>query len=267
MGKIIGVLSLKGGVGKTSSVVALGDAMADFGKKVLLVDGNFSAPNLGLHLNIVDPEVTMNHVLARKTHVKDSIHKLGKFDIIPSSIFNNLKLNPLEMKDRIKPLKKRYDAILIDSSPSLNEETLAVMLASDGIIIMTTPDIPSLSSVLKMERIAKRREIPILGVVINKANNKNFDLSLEEIEETLGIPVLAVIPYDINFQKSLSEFKPTTQYKEKSKASIEFRKLAGILSGEKYLDTSWLNKARNLLKIPPKRQDINREIYYHRVFG
>ena len=119
MGKIIGVLSLKGGVGKTSSVVALGDAMADFGKKVLLVDGNFSAPNLGLHLNIVDPEVTMNHVLARKTHIKDSIHKFGKFDIIPSSIFNNLKLNPLEMKDKIKPLKKRYDTILIDSSPRL----------------------------------------------------------------------------------------------------------------------------------------------------
>ena len=43
MGKIIGVLSLKGGVGKTSSVVALGDAMADFGKKVLLVDGNLRA--------------------------------------------------------------------------------------------------------------------------------------------------------------------------------------------------------------------------------
>src|SRR3989344_5905846 len=262
MGKTIGVLSLKGGVGKTSSVVALGDAMADFGKKVLLIDGNFSAPNLGLHLNIIDPSITLNHVLARKTHVKDSIHKAGKFDVIPSSVFNNLKLNPLELRDKIKPMKKRYDVTLIDSSPALGEEMLGVMLASDGIVVVTTPDIPSLSAVLKIGRIARKRDVPILGLIINKAHNKNFDLSIEEIEETAGMPVLAIIPYDINFQKSLSEFKPSTEYKKKSKASIEYRKLAGILVGKKYKDESFFNKAKNFFKIPPKKQEINREIYY-----
>ena len=267
MGKTIGVLSLKGGVGKTSSVVALGDAMADLGKKVLLIDGNFSAPNLGLHLNLIDPEVTMNHVLARKTQIKDSIHKLGKFDIIPTAIFNNMKLNPLEIKDKIKPLKKRYDVTLIDSSPSLSEETLAVMLASDGIIVVTTPDIPSISAILKITIIAKKRDVPVLGMIINKANNKHFDLSLDEIEKTIGVPVLAVIPYDINFQKSLSEFKPSTEYRKKSKASVEYRKLAGILVGEKYKDSNWIGDLKNFFKISPKRQEINREIYYHRVFG
>ena len=56
MGKIIGVLSLKGGVGKTSSVVSLGAALSHFGKRVLLVDANFSTPNLGIHLDVVNPE-------------------------------------------------------------------------------------------------------------------------------------------------------------------------------------------------------------------
>ena len=60
MGKTIGVISLKGGVGKTTAVVALGSALADFGKKVLLVDGNFSAPNLGLHLDLFDTEKTIS---------------------------------------------------------------------------------------------------------------------------------------------------------------------------------------------------------------
>ncbi len=267
MGKIIGVLSLKGGVGKTSSVVALGDAMADFGKKVLLIDGNFSAPNLGLHLNIIDPSVTLNHVLARKTHIKDSIHKAGKFDVIPSSVFNNLKLNPLEIRDKIKPLKKRYDFTLIDSSPALGEEMLGVMLASDGVVIVTTPDVPSLSTVLKVGRIARRREIPILGIIINKAHDKDFDLSIEEIEETTGMPVLAIIPYDLNFQKSLSKSEPSTSHNPKSKASIEYKKLAGILVGKKYKDASLFNRAKNFFKVPPKKQEINREIYYHRVFG
>src|SRR3990167_8193836 len=107
MGKIIGILSLKGGVGKTSSVVALGDAMSDFGKKVLLVDGKFSAPNLGLHLNIVNPENTIHHFLSRQMNPSDAIQKLDGFDMIPASIFSNLKFNPLDLKNKIKNLKRR----------------------------------------------------------------------------------------------------------------------------------------------------------------
>ena len=63
-GKIIGIISLKGGVGKTSSVANLGAVLAsEFNKKVLVVDANFSAPNLGLHLGLVEPKVTIHDVL------------------------------------------------------------------------------------------------------------------------------------------------------------------------------------------------------------
>ena len=55
MGKTIGIVSLKGGVGKTTTVVSLGAALAEIGKKVLLIDGNLYSPTLGLHLNIIDP--------------------------------------------------------------------------------------------------------------------------------------------------------------------------------------------------------------------
>ena len=73
MGKSIGILSIKGGVGKTSSVIALGDAISGFGKKVLLVDGNFSAPNLGIYLNILNPEKTLHDVLDRTADRKSVV--------------------------------------------------------------------------------------------------------------------------------------------------------------------------------------------------
>jgi len=69
-------------------------------------------------------------------------------------------------------LKKRYDVILIDSSPSLNEETLAVILASDELLVVTTPDYPTLGMTMKSVKIARQRGTPISGLIINKVYKK-----------------------------------------------------------------------------------------------
>jgi septum site-determining protein MinD len=263
MGKIIGILSIKGGVGKTSTVVSLGGALASFGKKVLLIDANLSAPNLGIHLNLIDPQSSIQEVLQGKKHIREAIHNIGDIDIIPASIFNREKTNPLRLKDKIKLLKKIYDVILIDSSPALNEETLAVMLASEEIIVVTTPDLPTLSVTIKATKIAKNRGIPIVGLVINKMHNKSFELTPKEIEETAEIPIMAIIPHDINILKSLSEFKPSTIHRPNSRASQEYKKLASTIIGEKYIPI----KLRTIFRwISPTRQDVNRTIYYEQMF-
>jgi len=262
MVRTIGIVSLKGGVGKTSVVAALGAALGGFDKKVLLVDGNLSAPNLGMHLKIVDPEITLHHVLGKESNIQDAVHKLNNFDVIPASIFNQGQVNPLTLKDKLKFLKQKYDVVLLDSSPSLNDETLAVMLASDGILVVTTPDYPTLSMTLKAVKSAMQRGIPIQGLILNKVNNKNFELSIQDIEKTIDLPVMAVIPHDIDVLKALSEFIPSTIHRPKSGASIEYKKLAATLIGEKYKSFS----LKNFFRITPKRQEINREIYYERIF-
>lgn len=264
MGKSIGIVSLKGGVGKTSVVSALGAAIADFGKKVLLVDGNLSAPNLGLHLNIINPKTTLHHVLAGQSNISEAIYNIGNFDLIPASIFNRIQINPLKLKDKIKFLKKKYDFVIIDSSPALNEETLAAMLASDSIFVVTTPDLPTLSMTMKAVKLAKQRGTPIDGLILNKINNRDFELSVEDMEEGVDIPTMAVIPYDINILKALSEFTPSTLHKPKSEASEEYKRLAATLIGEKYKPIRlksffrWIN---------PKKQDINRTIFYTEILS
>ena len=263
MGKTIGIVSLKGGVGKTSIVSALGAAIAGFDKKVLLIDGNLSAPNLGLHLNIIEPETTLHHVLSRKANMRDAIHQLDNLDVIASSIFFRTNVNPLLLKDKIKYLKKKYDIILIDSSPSLDEETLAVMLASDEILVVTTPDNPTLSITIKAIKLAKQRGTQIDGLILNKVYNKNFELSIKDIEETAEVPVMAVIPHDINVLKALSEFTPSTIHRPKSQGSEEYKKLASTLIGEKYKP---LRLKRFFRWINPRTQDINRLVFYENVF-
>ena len=264
MGKSIGVISLKGGVGKTSVVASLGSAIAGFDKKVLLVDGNLSAPNLGIHFKIIDPEMSLHNVLDREINAKDAIHSFGGIDIIPASIFTDRQVNPLKLKDRMDHIKKKYDYIFYDSSPSLNDETLGVMLASDILFVVSTPDHPTLSTTLKAIKHAKERGIPIQGIIINKIHNKKFEIPLEHIEETLEIPIMAVIPYDIRILEALSKFIPSVEHSPKSEASEEYKKLAAALIGEEYKPSRLKTFFR--WRDPPK-QDINRLVLYQSVFN
>ena len=262
MGKSVGVVSLKGGVGKTSVVVALGKAIAKKGKKVLLVDGNLSAPNLGMHFKIINPEKSIHNVLARESHAKDAIHNLEDIDVIPGSIFTKKQVNPLKLKDRMSYLKRKYDYVIYDSSPSLGEETLGVMLASDGIVVVTTPDHPTLSTTIKAVNLAKRRGISIHGVVINKFHGKKFEIPLESVEDVLEVPVVAVIPHDVKVLEALSEFIPSVDYKPNSKASKEYMKLAGSFVGEEKKKGFW----KRIFSIKPKRTEINRLVLYKSFF-
>ena len=206
--------------------------------------------------------MTLHHVLSRKANIKDAIHSLNKLDIIPSSIFSNIQINPFILKDKLSQVRRKYDFILIDSAPSINDDVLSVILASNSLIFVTTPDYPTLSNTLKSIKLAKERGAVIDGLILNKVYGKDFEIPIEDIEKTIEAPVLAVIPYDIQVLKSLSKFIPFTSHKPKADGSIEYKKLAGVFTGQKYKTFS----LKNLFRITPKIQDVNRELFYKRVF-
>lgn len=264
MGKIVGVLSLKGGVGKTSSVVSLGAALSNYGKRVLLVDGNFSAPNLGAHLNVLDSEKTIHEVLSNEVFVSDAVRNLEWFDILPGNMFPRKKFDPLTLRNHLRNLRSKYDIILVDSSPALNEETLAAMTASDELLVVTTPDFSTLYNTLKAIKIANKKGSKISGLILNKVYNKNFEINLKDIESTTNIPVMAVIPHDIRVSKSQSYFTPYVFHRPYSQGSVEYHKLAGLLVGERYKPKRGIFGFRNFY---PGKQEINRDIFYESLFG
>jgi septum site-determining protein MinD len=258
-GKIIGVISLKGGVGKTSSVANLGAALSsEFGKKVLVVDANFSAPNLGLHLGCVEPEATIHDVLSNKANVNDAIHEHESgFHFIPGAYISR-KVSPFKLKQKISHLKDYYDIILVDSSPNLNDEILATMIASDELLVVTTPDYPTLSTTLRAVRLAKQKNTPISGLILNRVRNKKFELNIEDIEEAAQVPVISVLPEDINVLEALANTTPVALHKPMANAAIEYKKLAASLIGETYRDPRLWSKIKSVFKKDVAKENINR---------
>jgi septum site-determining protein MinD len=265
-GTVIGVISIKGGVGKTTTVSNLGAIFSkDFGQKVLIVDANISAPNLGLHLGIVDPGDTLNDVLGNKVAVNDAIYEYTEgLHIIPSSIrTRKLNLSAYTLRNKLKPLKSKYDLILLDSSPNLNSEILCTMGAADELLVVSSPDYPTLSTTIRAVKLAKEENVPIKGLILNRVYGKKFELSLDEIEAAAEVPVLAVLPNDLSLAEAVANTMPGSHFNPRGRAVIEYKKLAAALIGQSYQDPRIGSKIKKAFrrfsnKIP--KEELNRSV-------
>ncbi len=247
-GKVIGVISIKGGVGKTTVVSNLGAVLAkSFGKKVLLVDGNISAPNLGLHLGVLEAEKTLHDVLYDQVSAKDVILRSDYgFDVLPSALApkkgHKGKVNPYKLHNRLAQVKGDYDFVIVDSSPNLNEEMLSTMIAADELLVVTSPDYPTLSCTMHAIKVAKERKTPISGLVLNKVRGKGFELSVQDIENATGVPVLSVISDDVKVLQALSETAPASLKSPRKGFAVSYGELASKLTGEEFRDPRLASK-------------------------
>lgn len=256
MVKTIGVISIKGGVGKTTIAASLAsDLVNHYGKKVLLVDANYSAPNLGLHMNISQPSKTIHQVLDNKAKINSAVHSRYGVDVIPGSYIYDKDLDFLSLKDKLSKIKSNYDFVILDSSPNLNDEVLSTITASDNLFIVSTPDLPTLSCSANAARIAKKKGTPISGIILNKIRDPKYELSLSEMEEVLNIPVVAKIPDDKLNIRALFTMIPTSIYNRNSSFSKEISKLSAALIGKKE-DTGFLRKLFGNFK----REEVNRQV-------
>ncbi len=260
--RIIGFISIKGGVGKTTTVANLGFILArDFGKRVLVVDGNFSGPNLALHFGFTKHTKTLHDVFGGSAMLQKAIyeHESG-LHILPGALFNNEKADYSKFHQYMASLRGHYDIILIDSSPSLNQEMLATMTASDELFVLTTPDYVTLATTLHAIKIARQKKTYISGIIINKARGKNFEIGLEDVQDATKVPVVSVLYDDESVLRALSKGVPVGGFKGSNDVSVEYRKLAAALIGERYVDRRFKTGIKNLFSKRLSQDEINRAI-------
>lgn len=227
--RIIGLVSCKGGVGKTTTVANLAASLSEkLAGRVIAVDANLSAPNLGQHLGVLEPKVTFHDVIAGERRIEESIQTFGNLHALLGSVAFGEEIAPLDIGGLLEPLRGTYNFIILDTAPGLGAEVVAAIRASDEIVVITNPEIPTLTSTLKTFRAAERYHVPIGGVVVNKVRRGRFEVMIEEVKKTLGWPVLIDVPEDEKVRESLWVGKPIVQYAPRSKAAVKFRELAEI---------------------------------------
>lgn len=250
-GLILGVFSAKGGVGKTTTVANLGASLAqELEDRVLIVETNMSASNLGLHLGVLEQPVVMQDVAMGKVGVEEAISTTDYgLHFIPGSVSFQSDLGEIDLGGILDPLREEYDILLVDSAPGFAVEVTVGMRASDELLIIAQPRVPAIAGTLQTFRKARRMKIPIFGVVLNHVKDKRFELPVSEIKRTLGWPTMVEVPDDDAVPQSIHNGVPVVLDAPNSPAAREFRKLASAV----------LRHEKERRKVTPRRKEEREE--------
>ena len=245
--RIISMVNQKGGVGKTTSTVSLGAALAGYGRKVLLVDFDPQgavAVSLGINPNELD--LTVYTLLTRTDcHVGDVIMstEVDNLDLLPSNI--DLSAAEVQLVSEVgrehalaralAPIVPEYDIILIDCQPSLGLLTVNALTASQGVIIPMETEYFALRGVALLkdtiDKVASRLNpnLEIIGVLPTMVDPRTLHSRevLQTVQQAFGDLVFhTTINRTVKFPDAAVAGEPITEFAPGSGGADAYRQLA-----------------------------------------
>ncbi|MGH3549337.1 MAG: ParA family protein [Pseudonocardiaceae bacterium] len=245
--RVLAICNQKGGVGKTTSTINLGAALAEYGRRVLLVDFDpQGALSVGLGMSSHDLDRTVyNLIMDQSVSMGEVVRptSVPGMDLLPS----NIDLSAAEVQlvtevgreqalgRALRPLVPNYDFILVDCQPSLGLLTINALACADGVLIPLECEFFSLRGVaLLMDTIDKVRErlnsdLTIVGLLATMYDPRPLHARevMARVVEAFGDTVFdAVISRTVRFPETTVAGEPITRWAPKSAGANSYRTLA-----------------------------------------
>ena len=246
MGRVIAVANQKGGVVKTTTAINLSAALAEKGKKVLLIDidpqGNATS-GVGVEKNEV--ENTIYDLILGETTIQSCIEytEFENLHLIPSNV--DLAAAEIELigipdkefiiRKEVEKIKNVYDFILIDCPPSLNLLTINAMTTADTVLVPIQCEyyaMEGLSQLIHTINLVKERLNPYLDIegIVFTMFDARTNLSLQVVENVRANVkqkvYSTIIPRNVRLAEAPSHGYPITIYDPKSAGAESYRALA-----------------------------------------
>lgn len=245
--RVVAMCNQKGGVGKTTTTINLGAALADYGRKVLLVDFDpQGALSVGLGLDAHNLDLSIYNVLM-DTSLKaaDIVQKtpVEGMDLLPANI--DLSAAEIQLVTEVgreqalgrilAPLVDEYDVMLIDCQPSLGLLTINALTAADGVVVPLECEYFALRGVALLketiekvrDRLNPRLEIEGLLATMYDSRTVHGREVLARLVEAFGDRVFhTVVGRTVRFPETTVAGLPITSFAPSSRGASAYRQLA-----------------------------------------
>lgn len=210
--KVITVTSVKGGTGKSTTVLNLAGILSDMGKRTIIVDLDLYSGVIAATLNLNSGsdiytlcEDFMNN---RFDKFDDYVAKYNDYiDVLPAPIDprSGAKVKAKYVSIILARLKLQYDVILIDTSHILSDVNLVTLDASDEVLYVITNDLMDLKNMKTMASIYKNMDVHNYKIILNEARLNNTAYGISDVKNILGENGVYVLPKNF-YNKSIEKY-------------------------------------------------------------
>ncbi|MFC6728772.1 cell division ATPase MinD, partial [Natronoarchaeum mannanilyticum] len=231
---VYAVASGKGGVGKTTTTVNLGTALAGAGKRVAIVDADLGMANLAGFVSLSPDGPTLHDVLAGDADVPDATYEVADgIAAIPSGteLEAFADTDATGLGEAIDRLRGEFDYVLLDVGAGVSHESVLPLGIADEVLLVSTPEPASVQDVRKTIDLVDRAGGSVAGLVVTRGR-PDGDVSHEEIASQLGVDLLGSIPEDPTARDSVYAGTPLVVHEPEAPAATAYRQLAATLADD-----------------------------------
>ena len=249
MSKIISIHSFRGGTGKSNTTANIAAILASQGLRIGVVDTDINSPGIHVLFGLNEDKIvhSLNDYLWGKCAIEDAAHDVtdsigkgisGKVYLIPASINAGEITRVLRegydvglLNDGFTNLldEMKLDALIIDTHPGLNEETLLSIAISDVLVVIMRPDQQDFQGTSVTVDVARKLDVPRLVILVNKVPQSfSMEEVRKQVEQTYKAEVAAILPHSDEMMALASAGVFVAKFPDHP-ISRELRKVAAIV--------------------------------------